>query len=509
MGRVFTNSLALASAREATPGVLPGSPRWQGIEPNTISKFGTTISKVARSPISRTRQRRKGVTTDADSSVEFAADLTLAHLRDYIEGFCFSRLVGPDVYVPTGVTSTGYTVPALSAAQAGRLLYGASAAKTLVFARGWTTAANNGLKPINVAHSTSGTEIKVTGLTAEALGTHNDGEVAIAGVRGAAGDLQIDSGGNLISTVLDFTTLGLTVGQSVHIGGIDILNRFFHVENYGFARIAAIAAHKLTFGKRSNAYLTDDGTDTGAAGAGVSVDILFGQYVRTVPVDHADYLQVNYQFELTSPNLGDAGEDQFEYALGNWADTMSFDIPLTNKATITYGFVGLSTTDPSPSRATNAASSKTPSETAAFSTSADLARLRVQNVDETGLTTDFKSLKLTLSNNVAGEKVLGLVGPKYLNAGNVEVDVETEALFTNRLIPKRIRDNATLGLDFAVRNDEGGALFDLPSGTLDSGNRTYPVNATVLISTKFESFEDPVLGHSFSCSLFPALPPNS
>src|SRR5262249_25481564 len=119
-----------------------------------------------------------------------------------------------------------------------------------------------------------------------------------------------------------------------------------------------------------------------------------------------------------------------------------------------------------------------------------------------------KSLKVTLSNNVAGEKVLGKLGPKYLNAGNVEVDVDTEALFTDRRIPASIRNNETLGLDFGVRNDDGGAYFDLPSGTLDGGGRSFPVNATVTINTTFRSSEDPVFGHSFSCSLFPALPPN-
>jgi hypothetical protein len=394
----------------------------------------------------------------------------------------------------------------VSAGTAGHFVYGVGTAKTLVYARGFAIDGNNGLKPISAAVAPAAVNIPVAGSAVEAVGTHDDVEVAIAGVRGAAGDLEIDVNGDLISTVLDFTLLGLTPGQYIHIGGIDVANRFFTPDNYGFARAEAIAAHKITLGKRAQAFSIDDGTDTGAGGANLLIDILFGQYVRTVSVDHADYLQVNYQFEMESPNLGDAGEDQFEYALGNWADSMTFDLSLSALAKVTYGFVGLDTTDPAPTRATNADAAKYPSETAAFSTSTDLARLRMQEVDETGLTTDFKSLKLTLTNNVAGEKVLGRLGPKYLNAGNVEVDVDTQAIFTNRLIPARVRDNSTLGLDFAVRNDDGGAYFDLPAGTLDSGGREYPVNASVLINTTFKSFEDPVLEHSFSCSLFPVLP---
>lgn len=508
MGRVFTNSQALAVAREATPGVLPAQPRWLGIEPNTISNFGTTIKKEARSPISRTRQRRKGSATDADSSVQFDADFTLSHLRDFIEGFCFSRLVGPPALVPTAVAAGSYTVAALSAGDAGKFTYGAGAAKTLLYARGWGLAANNGLKVLGAAVAPGAVAITVAGTVVEAVDTHDDVELAVAGVRGAAGDLKVDAQGNITSVVLDFTTLGLTPGQYIHVGGIDVVNHFFNAANYGFARVDVIAQHKLTLSKRSLPFVLDDGTTTGAGGANVSVDLLFGQYVRTVSVDDPDYLQVNYQFELESPNLGDAGEDQFEYALGNWADAMTFDLSLTALAKVTFGFVGLNTTDPAPARATNAASAKYPVETASFSTASDLARLRVQKIDETGLTTDFKSLKVTLSNSVSGEKVLGKLGPKYLNAGNVEVDVDTEALFTDRRIPASIRNNDTLGLDFGVRNDDGGAYFDLPSGTLDGGGRTFPVNQTVTINTTFRSFQDPVFGHSFSCSLFPALPPN-
>ena len=506
MARVFTNSMAMAVAREATPGVLPAQPRWLGIEPNAISNFGTEFKKDARSPISRARQRRKGSVTDADSSVQFEADFTLSHLRDFIEGFCFSRLVGPDVHVPTAVAAGSYTVAALSAAAAGRLIYGADAAKSMLYARGFSNEVNNGLKVLGAAAATGATAITVAGTVVEAIGSNADVEVAIAGVRAAAGDLEIDGDGNLISTVLDFTTLGLTVGQYIHVGGVDVTNRFFEAANYGFARVAAIAARKLTLEKRGQAFVEDDGTSTGAGGAALAVDLLFGQYVRTVGVDHADYLQVNYQFELKSPGLGDAGQDMFEYALGNWGDALTIDLSLSGLAKMTYGFVGLSTTDPSLVRATNAADAKFPSETGSFSTAGDLARLRVLEVDESGLNTDFKSMRLTLSNNVSGEKVLGTLGPKYLNAGNVEVDVETQALFADKDVPTAIRNNRTVALDFAVRNDDGGAYFDLPSGTLEDGGREYPVNATVLINTTFKSFEDPVLGHSFSVSLFPVLP---
>jgi hypothetical protein len=99
MPRVVTNFLTFRFAREASLGVLPGAPQWFELEPNSINNFGNTIGTTARSPISKVRARRKGVVTDLDSGVEFEADLTLTHLRDFAECFCFSRAVGPDSYL--------------------------------------------------------------------------------------------------------------------------------------------------------------------------------------------------------------------------------------------------------------------------------------------------------------------------------------------------------------------------------------------------------------------------
>lgn len=508
MGRVLTNGTTLSFAREASLGVLPGSPAWFELEPNNLTAWGTTITKEARNPISRARSRRKGVVTDLDSSVEFEADLTLSHLRHFAEAFMFSRAIGADAFLTSAATATGYTVTALTAAQAGRLLYsGAGAgAVSLVMATGFVDDANNGLKTITEAPAAAATEIKVAGNVVEAPAVSAFAEVAVAGVRGAAGDLKIDANGDLISTALDFRTLGIAVGQVIHVGGVDVANQFFETDNTGFARVRVVAQNKLTLEKRDAPFVQDDGTDTGAGGAGVRVDILFGQFVRNVPVGHADYVEISTQFELASPNLMAGGATGYEYSLGNYADALSIAIPLTGKATMTFGFVGVDTTNPATARATNADVAKVGGQVESFGSASDIARLRAQDVDESGLSTDFKTATFTLTNNVAGEKVIGKLGPKYLNAGDIECDVEAQMLFTNPDVIERIRCNKTVGLDWVVRNGDGGAAFDLPTGTLSGGNREFPENQSVLINAPFAAHEETALGFTCGISFFPALP---
>ena len=85
MGRVLTNNTTLSYAVEETLGVLPGSPTWFILEPNSIGTYGATITTVARSPVSQNRQRRKGTVTDLDSAVEWEGDLTLSHFVDFIQ----------------------------------------------------------------------------------------------------------------------------------------------------------------------------------------------------------------------------------------------------------------------------------------------------------------------------------------------------------------------------------------------------------------------------------------
>lgn len=491
MGRTLTNNFGLQYAIEQSLGVLPGSPEWKQLEPNAISTFGATITTVARSPISKNRQRRKGTVTDLDSAVEFDADLTLEHFIDFIEAFCFSNFVGPIVTVPTAATGGAtdeYTVPAMSAAMA---------QNTLVFARGFTESDNNGLKLVDTGGTTTTIPV-TTDLADEAPSATQNATVEVCGVRSAAGDLEVDASGNLTSTVLDFTTLDLTLGQSIWIGGDAAINQFSNAENAGFARVMGIAANLLTLDKKSQTFVTE-------AGVAQEVDLYFGRFVRNVSVDDSDFLERSFNFEGSYQNLAEPN-DAYEYAVGNYCNTVGFDLPLTDKATVTFAFIGTDTAVPTETRETNADSPVVPVQTGEFNTSADIARLRIQDVDEAGLTTDFKSITLNINNNVSPEKVLGQLGAKYMNTGNFEIDLEAQLLFSNKDVVSRIRNNTRVTMDFSIKNDDGGILVDIPSMTLGGGDKEYPVKESILINTTAQAYRDTTLGTSIGVSMFPYLP---
>ena len=484
---------------------------WKLTEPNDITAFGATITKTPRAPISKRRQRRKGSTTDLDSAVEFEADTTFDSFEDFVEGFVFAVAKNADMVFRGAIIANGayHITPPFTAAQDGKLI-NAAGAITLVEASGYLTAANNGLKPIGSAPGLRGSSIAAASLVNETAPTNS--ALKLAGVR--TDDLTWDyTAGTktaaLVSAadITDWAALGLSPGQVVHIGSPDgsggVTNAFTNTvvnDMFGYARVLSIAGATMTMDKIDAALQFDDLTVQ-------AVDVMFGRFFRNVPVDDADFIERSFQFEAGWINLQDPGPgDEYEYAKGNFCNLLAFNVPLTDKSTTTFGFVGTDTDLPTITRKLGAATPRDPQGTVAFNTSSDIARLRITEVDEDGLTTDFKSLTLTLNNNVSPEKVLGTLGAKFMNAGNFDVDVEAQLLFTNSGVTRAIRNNETVTMDFVIKNDDGAIAVDIPAMTLGGGDKELPVNESVLLNSSGEAFEDPILGTSIGISELPSVP---
>jgi len=507
MGRVSTNLVSLAYSVEASLGVLAGSPSWKLLEPNNVTAFGATITKVARDPISPDRQRRKGVVVDLDSTVEFEHDLTREVVIDFLEAFSFASARYPYVTGTTrvgvqrsGASPYGENLSAVAATDDFQhdAIGGAYTAGRLVFSRGFTNSANNGMHEVDSGSTTTST-VTTSSLVDETPGNTANATMEPAGVRGATADLTwTDATKTLASTVLDFTTLGLTVGQTCHVGGLTSTNQF--AGGVGYGRVSSIAANALIFDKFEGTLAADD------AGTGKDIDLLYGAFIRNVTASDADFLERSFHFELALPDLDDTPLDEYMYAKGNYANQVTFNLPLTEKAVVEVGFVGTDTTNPSTSRETNAATPIEAEQTSAFGTASDVARLAVEELDEDALTTCFKSVSLTLNNQANPEKCLGTLGATYMNTGNYLVDLETQVLFTNGDVAAHIKNNETVTFGFIITNDDGALAVDVPSMTLGDGSLELPRDESVLINLAGEGYKDAVKGYTAAFSLIPAVP---
>lgn len=505
MARVLTNNLTLSYVVETAIGVADTT-GWRTTEPNSIGTFGAEITTVAREPISASRQRRKGTITDLDSAVEFEADLTMSAFYDFVEGFVFAANSNSDlVFTGNDCAAGGITIAAATAAQAAKLQWITAGMASLIFNRGYATAAINGLHPLTADVAPSGTEMTFAAAAVETAPGNAVSE--IAGIRAESGDLDIDvtSGVGTITSAnngavnnIDFTTLGLTVGQFIHVGGLTSGEQFSAGAGYG--RVTSIAAATLLLDKLDSTLATD-------AGAAEQIDLLWGRFFRNVAVGATDYLSQSYSFEAIYTDLSAGPVDAYEYPQGNFCNEITFQLPLTDKALINYGFLGTDTPIPTTSRKTGPSTAIGPVDTGAFNTSSDIARLRITDVDETGLTTDFKSLSLTLGNQVSPEKVLATLGAANMNKGIFLVDIEAQILFTSELVVTRIRNNTTVTMDWHINNDDGVIWVDIPSMTLGGGGKDFPVNETVLVNLSGQAFEDDTFGTSLGISTLPTPAP--
>lgn len=473
-----SNATGLAVTKSET---FDANTKWLYMEPNEISSFSPNIEKVARDPITRDRQRRKGSNTSVAAAPQFTADMTLEMVHYYMDTFLFSVWKGlqPDSY--TLVETSGgntYTVET-----GGAVL----AAGSLVYADGFVNPENNGLK--TVASATATTIVVNESLVDETASSKV--RLYAVGVRGAAGDLQIDAEQNLVSTTLDFTTLGLTAGQYINIGGALAANQF--TDATGKARIAVIEANKLTLEARDAAYTADPGT-------GKEVDILFSAFVRNVPVGDVDFLKQWYHMEATyntDPML-------YEYADCCVNNTLAINNALQDKAVLDLAFVGKDLLPPTDTPRAGVRSNQV--ETEPFNTSSDIMRLRVTDTDDNGVTTFFKDTNISINNNVAAEYVLGQLAAEFMNFGNFEVDIETSVLFTDATVLNAIRNNTTLGIDMSYKNGDGGFVLSMPCGTFGDGSKSFPRNAKTTITSPFMAHRDEDRGYTMGVSLFWYLP---
>lgn len=497
MARVLTQNSTLRYVVETALGT-PDTTGWQMLQPNTIGAYGAVVKTVERNPISKNRLQLEGTIVDLDSSVEFTSDFTMDHAVDFLEGFMFAKFTGPGLmvgapFLPTAVTTTGYTVAA-----GGDLTVG-----TLIFVKGCATAANNGMKVVTAG--STGTEIHAAGLTAETGLAARNVTVTICGWQGTAGDIVITAAGNITSTTDNFTVKPwstMAVGQMIYIGDDTSADYHYAVCPSGFARVDTIAAHAITLSHWTVAYAAD-------VGAAKTIRIFFGRHVTNQDVDAANFLERSLQFEAMFENLQNPSGSgaEYQYAKGNYCNEMTLNMPLADKATVTWGFIGTDTAAPVTVRLTGPSTAVSPIMNAAFNTVGDIPWLRISETSGTSRGTYFSSVNLKIMNNVSPEKTLGTLGATFLNYGKFKLQVDATALFTDSQILAAIRANRTMTFDFCLRDDNDGGMFvHMPSVKLTGGKLDLPENESVKINWTAMAIQDATLGTAVGFSLFPYLP---
>ena len=341
----------------------------------------------------------------------------------------------------------------------------------LVQNSGFGIAGNNGLFPVTTGGATSYTST-TAGFTTEAT-PPAQARAKVVGFQGVAGDITATASG-LAATTLNFTTLGLQVGQWIKIGGTGTNFRFATVAaNNDWVRITAIAATALTCDNLPTGW----GVDSGAT---KTLRVYFGDVLRNgvTPVTMA----VERAFtDLAIP--------VYIYQKGFSVDTMQVTLATDQGIVATASLKGLTG-----SQGTVANGTSYDAATTALVMTSNVA---VGRIAEAGVAISspnwVRNLNFTLANNVRQINAVANVGAVTLGFGEIGVTGTLDTYFGSNAFLIKLLAGTISNLSARSAANNQALVVTFPRVTFTAGSpNAGGKNQDVALPLSFMTSIDPV-----------------
>lgn len=489
-----SNLMRLSGIRETTFGTLPGSPRMRtgrltgeslAFAPQFVSSSELRADRMNADPIKINEQNQGSINFELSlfPDLSLGSELmrsafynpwTVQPYRDN-DGTADSNI--------TDVNSGTQTVTVTNVApQNGSFVVG-----HLVRFTGMTNAANNGKFRCSTGSATAPV-FSASGLVAESAPPAT-ARMKVVGFQGASADITATASG-LGSTSLDFTTLGLTVGQWIKIGDADNAAFSFATAALNdWIRITAIAANAITCDNLPAGWTTDSGT-------GKTIRVFFGDTIKNGTTRTS--LSIERSF---------LGQGTPTHILQKGMVAGAFNLDLTSEQIVTGSFDCQGLTG---SQGTVANGN---SYDAAPTNRIMSANVHVGRIAEAGSAVAspnwIRALQLRMENNLRAISAVGNVGAVDINPGDCAVTGTLEAYFgSNALLTKLLAGttsnlNARAVIQNLAANGYEGYVFGLPRVTFTGGSPSAGgKNQDVTIPLTFEASIDSTTNAHMICDRF-------
>lgn len=500
-----SNLSSVSYAVESSPKTLPVTPTWILTEPNAEPEFGPNVTDQERTPISSDRLSKKGSIVDLEASVQLEVDFIPGTQREILQPFMFAALRGKGEHEAiTGVTAADDTFAAASG-------LGIFAANDLVFASGFSNAANNGL---HLVSSSSATTLVVT--TALVDETPPSGaKIVKVGHQYATADVTVNAGGArplLVTAADDFGDLDLVPGESIYIGGDAAGTQFASAANNGAKRVFAVAGDgsTITLDKSQLDMVTD------ASATGKTIRIFTGYALKNEQI--ANILRRTLQFERTlgAPDDASPSQIQSEYVTGCHGAEYSYTAEPASKVTASLTFMGLD--HETRTGATGVKSGNRPAlaDKDATNTASDVRRSRISALTNTDEAPDplfalIERLDFSINNHLERNLALGTLGAARITVGRFELTGSFEAYFANVSALDVLRNFTDVTIDqFVATAGNEGYAWDMPLCSLSSGRVAIEPDTAMKMPCDFKAHSgakfDSTFDHALCWTFFPYLP---
>lgn len=480
-----TNRSTLAYVQESTPGTTPATPAMREARVTSnglVAEPGRTTSAEIRSD----RQSTDQMLTSLNVQGPIGLELSFGAHDDFIE----AALQGSWNINPTIVNVTADTEISDVSATALTVASGGAAfvAGMLCQMTGFGTVANNRIARVASSTATSITFPAAT-FTAESV-VPLGARVRAIGFEGASADIAatITNGNALTSTTLNFTTLGLLVGEVVRIGGAGT-NGFATAGCNGFARISAIAANRLSFDVVPTGFAAD-------AGTGRTIQVYMADVVRNGVTQRA------FTFERQQLDHSPATIEYFRgVQINDLSLTLEAERPMTAQMQVMGLNYAVGTTRTA--GATDVAAPTNP----ILTTSADMGAVLRGGAPITD--SALMTLGIQISNNLRRQARIGSIQAAGMGNGEISVTGPVTAYFGSPALIAAVIADAETSFMLAVGRQDGdrsAILIDIPRVKLSGSAGVNAKNSDRMFQGTFSAMRSPALGYTIAFQRFHVLP---
>lgn len=481
-----TNRVALAKAREATFGVIPTNPAFKARR-QTSSSLAANPKTVVSNEIRADRQVRDLILVSQEAGGDIGGEIAFNvpddDFEEVLQGTWSNNPAITVVTADTEISDVSATTLTVAAGGA------AFVTGMLALLSDFPTVGNN--KVARVTSSTATTIVfPAATFTVETAPIPVGAAVRVVGFAGAAGDLAA-TGTGLTSTALDFTMLGLSVGEWLRIGGADAASQFATATDNGLCRVSAVTAHALTFDVMPAGWAAD-------AGTGKLIEVYTGDFLVNGSTKRSNTFERQYL---------DHSPVTYEYLTGQTADQMKVSLQAQQIATYSMTYVGKAASVPG-ARAAGATDVAAPN-TDVMNTSSNVGRVGFGGSEVTG-PNFVMAAEIDINNNLRRQNAIGAIGAVGTGNGEFSVTGTLNTYFGDPSIYQAVINNTTTSFDFRVGRADGNRstyLFDLPRLKLSGGSpEVSGKNQDVMINAGFQAYRHPTLGYTISIGRFWYLP---
>lgn len=448
-----TNRVRMTVARETTLGETPANPRMRShrftgeglqYQPSFVQSEEIRDDRMNSDPI------KVNETSQGPINGELSYPVDQSPLSLFLESLFFNAWQntpqrdngGTADSVITGVTGAGGVVNVTAGA--------AFAVGHLVRLSGFGESGNNGIFKITTGSATV-PAVGAALLTDEAVPPAN-ARMKVVGFEGAAGDIAAVVDG-LTATTLNFTTLGLAVGQWIKIGGAGAAYRFAVEALNGWARIVAVTAGKLTL----------DNLPTGWAanvGAGKTLRVFFGDRIKngvtmfSNTIERGWLAQAQPSYIIQRGMVTGQGEFSFE------SEQIARYVLTQNGLT---GEVTAVSLDDTPEPVT---------QNRSMAAAVNVGRI-AENGVPVGGPNFVRTLGITLNNNLRMLNAIrsdDKVGAVDIGSGSADVTVTMETYFGSKALLDKLFNSTPTNINARIAKDNQALIFGVPRITFTEGS---------------------------------------